>query len=256
MYIGSDSRVTGFSIAYQSGGNIVNIAEFDKSEIEFIKPVKADNGLNVNGTVSCTNLSVTNPPWPTSIALPSSPSFSGTVYGNRFYAYQDGQAYQINGYSILDISSSGNIAVGGGLIGYGYPLNLHGGPYIRFMISGTERAYVSSSGVQNSSLAEEKSDIQTAESALDIIRNATIYKYRYKTSKLSRARSKLETQPEAITEIPEPERLGFVIGEGYAAPPDCVLSEDSNGVSLYSMAAVCWRGLQELLTRVTNLEGG
>jgi phage minor structural protein len=301
IYIGSDSRVTGFSVAYESGGNIVNIAEFDKTEIDLLKPVVCENaltvaggsgyglrcdsgntlyltnpdssryitfrigstdrgyfysgGLSVNGTVSCTNLSVSNPPWPISISLPSSPSFSGTVYGNRFSAYQDGQAYQINGYSMLDISSSGNIAVGGGLIGYGYPLNLHGGPYIRFLISGTERAYVSSSGVQNSSLAEQKSDIKTAESTLDIIQNATIYQYHYNAPRRARALCSLETPPETIAETPEPERLGFVIGDGYAAPPACVLAEDGNGVSLYSMAAVCWRGLQELLARVTNLEG-
>ncbi|MCL2300546.1 MAG: hypothetical protein FWC27_10430 [Firmicutes bacterium] len=51
-----------------------------------------------------------------------------------------------------------------------------------------------------------------------------------------------------------PERLGFVIGEGYDPPPACVLAEDGNSVNLYAMASLCWRGLQELLVRVDALE--
>ena len=34
----------------------------------------------------------------------------------------------------------------------------------------------------------------------------------------------------------------------------CALAEDGNGVNLFAMASVCWRGLQELLARVDALE--
>jgi hypothetical protein len=117
-------------------------------------------GFAVSGTVSCTNLSVTNPPWPTSVTLPSSPSFSGTVYGNRFHAYADGQAYTINGYEMLDIASS-NIRVNYGLRS-NYSTNVYGATYVRFFIGNTERAYVSSSGINNSSRAEQKEGIAAA----------------------------------------------------------------------------------------------
>ena len=62
--------------------------------------------LYVNGKVECTNLSVTNPPWPTSVSLPSSPSFSGICYANSFYAYSDSPGYAINSYSMVNIVSS------------------------------------------------------------------------------------------------------------------------------------------------------
>jgi hypothetical protein len=51
-----------------------------------------------------------------------------------------------------------------------------------------------------------------------------------------------------------PERMGFVIGEGYDPPPDCVLAEDGNGVNLYAMSAVCWKAIQELSEKVILLE--
>jgi flagellar basal body rod protein FlgG len=221
------------------------------------------SGLNVSGTVSCTNLSVTNPPWPTSFSLPSSPSFSGTVYGNRFHAYADGQAYTINGYEILDIASS-NIRVNYGLRS-NYSTNVYGATYVRFFIGNTERAYVSSSGINNSSRAEQKEGIAAAGSALAIVENARLYKYRYTVPEVEAVPEKegiATANAQAMIESSEatephrrcPERMGFVIGDGYDPPPECVLAEDGNGVNLYAMASVCWRGLQELLARVNALE--
>jgi len=194
-------------------------------------------GFTVSGTVSCTNLSVTNPPWPTSVTLPSSPSFSGTVYGNKFSAGSDGQAYMINGYEMLDIASS-NIRVNYGLR-TNYSTNVYGATYVRLFIGNTERAYCSSSGMNNSSRAEQKEGIRDAGSALSIIKSARLYQYRY-------------TMPEKEGGK-APERLGFVIGEGYEPPPACVLAEDGNGVNLYSMISVCWKAIQELSAK---MEGG
>jgi hypothetical protein len=299
LYVGSDSRVTGFSIAYQSGGNIVNIAQFDKTEIDLVKPVTCDagltvasgircptgsslllaapdsnryvtfrvgstdeayvasDGLHITDTLYCKNLSVTNPPWMT--ALPASPDFSGTCYANRFCAWADGQAFQINTYSVLDVSSAGNVAVNGGLYSYGYPLNLHGGNYCRLMVNGSTKAYCDASGFNNSSVAEQKDDIQPADSVLPLIQSATLYSYKYK------AGYTFATQSDAANPLPnpgefagqtaeeEPEHMGFVIGDGYAAPPDIVLSKAGDAVNLYSMIAVCWKGIQEL---AVLLKGG
>jgi hypothetical protein len=212
-------------------------------------------GLQVAGTVSCTNLSVTNPPWPTSVSRPSSPSFSGTVYGNKFSAGSDSQAYMINGYEMLDIASS-NIRVNYGLRN-NYSTNVYGSTYVRLFIGNTERAYCSSSGMNNSSLAEQKEGIRDAGSALSIIKDARLYKYRYTAPEIVPANFGGAFPEHSEATEPHrrcPERLGFVIGEGYDPPPDCVLAEDGNGVNLYAMASVCWRGLQELLARVDALE--
>ncbi len=229
-------------------------------------------GLSVSGTVSCTNLSVTNPPWPNSTALPSSPSFSGTVYGNRFHAYQDSQAYMINGYEVVDISG-GNVRYNYGLRSV-YPANVYGATYVRFFIGSTERAYVSSSGINNSSVAEQKEDIQDAGSALAIVENARLYQYRYRVPPIESraaaapaekasadiAHAKIEnSETRRMPTRPEgggtaPQVLGFVIGKGYDPPPDCVLAEDGRGVNLYAMTSVCWRGLQELAAKIAALE--
>ena len=124
-------------------------------------------GLNVTNTISCANLSVTNPPWPTSVSLPSSPNFSGICYANSFYAYADGPGYAINSYSMVNIVSSVS------RFNYGlrsiYDAAVHGSSRVSFRIGDTERAYVTTSGVANNSLAELKADIREAASALSII---------------------------------------------------------------------------------------
>jgi len=226
-------------------------------------------GLIVHGRVECANLTVTNPPWPTSVTLPSSPSFSGTVYGNSFHAYADSPGYAINSYSMVNIVSSMS------RFNYGlrsiYDSAVHGASRVSFRIGDTERAYVTTSGVASNSEAEHKSDIRDAGSALSIIKEARLYQYRYTappTESPTLAAQALEDGeiapagrepirvPAPAPPAPElsPERLGFVIGEGYSPPPDCVLAEDGRGVNLYAMASVCWRGLQELLARVDALE--
>jgi len=214
-------------------------------------------GFTVSGTVSCTNLSVTNPPWPTSSTLPTNPSFTTVSCSS------DANAYQINGYSMLDLGNNAqrySARVNYGLRSY-YACTLYAADYCQFYIGNTERAYVSSSGIANSSMAEEKADIRDAGSALAIIRDARLYQYRYTTParddpSVLRSAADCPAAPQAQKReaIVSPERMGFVIGEGYDPPPDCVLAEDGRGVNLYAMSSVCWRGLQELLARVSALE--
>ncbi|MCL2105812.1 MAG: DUF859 family phage minor structural protein [Oscillospiraceae bacterium] len=222
-------------------------------------------GLVVHGWIDCANLSVTNPPWPTSSALPANPSFSTVSCSS------DGNAYQINGYSMLDLGYNAqrySARVNYGLRSY-YACTLYAADYCQFYIGNTERAYVSSSGINNSSIAEQKEDIQSAGSALAIVQNARLYKFRYTVPPIERRENPVPA-PQAMEDgdvalspaVPappgepalSPERLGFVIGEGYDPPPECVLAEDGRGVNLYAMASVCWRGLQELAAKVAALE--
>jgi hypothetical protein len=97
-------------------------------------------GLAVAGTVSCANLSVTNPPWP---SLPTNPTFT-TVNVS-----QDANAYTVNGYSLLDIGSNGIRT--SARVNYGlrtnYACTLYGADYVQFFIGNTERGYFHSGGL-------------------------------------------------------------------------------------------------------------
>jgi phage minor structural protein len=384
-YVGDDSRVTGFSISHLQGGGVVNIAQFDKTKIDLIKPVNVagtlavsgvstfnnlitsgtnthltlrgaqyisfqisstergyfhsgglqvtntlaaaavtatgaisgnsaainagitcndltaynrissgssshltlrgtsyvsfetgttergyvhSGGLTVHNTISCASLSVTN-----GIPLPANPSFT-TVNAST-----DANAYKINGYAMLDMGYNAqrySVRMNYGLRTT-YASTVYAADYVQFYIGNTERAYVSSSGIANSSMAEEKNGIKTAGSALAIVENARLYQYRYTVppvQPLAAARQAEEAAaPIAQAEIENreatssayadttegslaggPERMGFVIGEGYDPPPACVLAEDGRGVNLYAMSSVCWRGLQELLAEVNVIK--
>jgi phage minor structural protein len=87
------------------------------------------------------------------------------------------------------------------------------------------------------SLEEYKQDIQLWEdSAIDIIKNADLYQYRLK--------SEVEAGIDKI-------RHGFIIGEGYRTPEMLI---DGDGVEQYAMNALSLKAIQELITRVENLE--
>ena len=61
LYVGSNSRVTGFSVAHQeTSGYITNIAQFDKTKIDFIKRVNIENGIYGTGNISITGSITTN----------------------------------------------------------------------------------------------------------------------------------------------------------------------------------------------------
>jgi phage minor structural protein len=87
------------------------------------------------------------------------------------------------------------------------------------------------------SLEEYKQDIQLWEdSAIDIIKNADLYQYRLK--------SDVEAGIDKV-------RHGFIIGDGYRTPEMVI---DGDGVEQYAMNALSIKAIQELITRVENLE--
>lgn len=105
--------------------------------------------------------------------------------------------------------------------------------------------YVYAKSFSNTSLAELKKNIEELGNTIDIIENSKIYTFNYKTE-----------------ENEQKKHIGFVIGEEYNTPKE-VIDENERGIDLYAMNSIEWKGLQEciklikdLQNRVEILEGG
>lgn len=126
-----------------------------------------------------------------------------------------------------DVLATDYISAGGGRIN-DYNLTVQGtGVY-------AEGAYY------NASLEELKTNITPAESMLDVVNEADIYKYDMKKE---------------LEKDTHKEHYGFIIGENYNTPNE-VLSADGIAIDTYSMISVLWKAVQELSAEVDKLKGG
>jgi len=158
------------------------------------------DGISMTGNVSATDVFVTN-----------------NVNTNRLNA----QHGWFNGHTIeLTNSSLSNIYI-----------RPQSGGEVRATQAGTTDTYVPvrASSFPTGSLAEYKEDIRPwEESALEQIRNTTIYEY-YLKSELEQGIQR--------------KRQGLVIGEGFNTPDGVV---DGDGVEQYLLNAWSWKAIQEL----------
>jgi hypothetical protein len=304
LYIGSDSRVTGFSISRLQSGNIINIAQFDKTKIDLINPVNvtgaltAQAALTVQGTMtarglitsgtnshldlrgtsfisfligstergffSSSSLNVTgalNTTGTVNTNINSANSFAAvnhlrnvSGYGNAQVKFgcgavtANGTSYASatlevghNGYSSpagrLDVFQSWGAAV----------MCLRGngnGSTSGILEMGSTTLWWRGGTVSVSSTADMKSDIAPAPTALEKICGAGIYNYRFAGE--SRARQAVDGMHNQV---------GFVLGNGFTAPPAEIIGEDGESIDLYAVGAMAWKGIQELSARVAALEG-
>ena len=253
LFVGSNSRVTGFSISHQeTNGNITNIAQFDKTKIDLIKRVNIENGIYGNGSISITGSITTNSGYANSFQAVNHYRYvSGfgdaqikfgcgaiTASGNTFASAALEMGY--NGYSSpsarLDVFPSWGAALmclrgssGGGNTG--------------ILEMGSTTMWWRGSEIAVNSSADLKADIAPARTALDKILSAGVYTYKY-------------TGDESAETVDAQESTGFVLGKGYTPPPSEVIGEDGASVNLYAIGALAWKGIQELTARVEKLEGG
>lgn len=87
----------------------------------------------------------------------------------------------------------------------------------------------------NTSLESIKKNITKFGDALDIIKNSEIYEYNFKTEKNT-----------------DKKHVGFVIGEKYNTP-NLVKSSDGKAIENYTMLSITWRGLQQTLAIIEEL---
>ncbi len=86
----------------------------------------------------------------------------------------------------------------------------------------------------NTSKEETKKDIATKASVLEKLKKSQIYEYAYKQDGKTARR-----------------KTGFIIER---ETPEEIISDDGNGINLYSMAAMNWKATQEILERLEEVE--
>ena len=145
------------------------------------------------------------------------------------------------GVSAASISCDGSIGTNGltsnnGDIRVG--VNESGNPLIRLSsTSGTVHCV----SVNQTSLKENKKNIEKFENALPILKNIDIHKYNYKLEKDNHKK-----------------HLGFVIGEDYNYSSEITSIDENgneNGVDLYSMTSLCLQAIkeqQEIIEQLKN----
>ena len=88
----------------------------------------------------------------------------------------------------------------------------------------------------NTSSEKIKKNIKSYSNGLGIIKNTDIYEYNYKDEKNKHKK-----------------HLGVVIGENYKTPKE-IISEDQEGVDLYSMISVAWQAIKEQQEQIELLK--
>lgn len=130
-----------------------------------------------------------------------------------------------------------------------------------------------------SSTEEIKENIRDVDTALDVIKNASVFRYNLIpdepiTEETDEQSAVIHTcsagvseviiigdenipintaSPDAESETVTKDSIGFVIGED---TPDILLSEDKKHIDLYTVVALNWKATQEILSRLETLEGG
>ena len=119
-----------------------------------------------------------------------------------------------------------------------------------------------STKVYQSSTESIKTNITAADSVLGLFepKNSQIYSYNLKKTVTTPVEGggdgdvSVDGEGFEITEeVEETTSYGFVIGDGYAVPEQ-VLNKEGNAISLYSMAALTWKAVQELYLKIKALE--
>lgn len=161
-----------------------------------------------------------------------------------------------NGTVLVRLNVSGMVGTAAGSI---WLNNNYGGSAIQSkkLIFGTSELTWGGSTVTVSSLAENKTNIQGSSTVLPLFESSKsqIYSYDFLAEPCS-SEASLNTASVSESNIASEKNnktFGFVIGDGYNTPPE-VLSSDGKHISLYSMAAITWKAVQELLEKNKTLE--
>lgn len=129
---------------------------------------------------------------------------------------------------------------------------------------------VYSKGSAISSTEDIKEDIRDTDDVLSLFETSKIYTYKYiqedtSTDNVYEEITDVEISNNGSSEsgsdgssaetgniaVEVKDSIGFVIGK---ETPDAVITADGKHIDLYSMASICWKGIQELYNKITSLE--
>jgi hypothetical protein len=199
--------------------------------------VESDNfKLTKNGTMTCTNATITGG----YLKIGDEGETSGqiTLYYNKDSSTKNlisswGQALYFKNKKLcypVHVSNADDSSYGG--IGY----------YFSDTSGNTTRIYpdeIITPKLYQTSLESKKKNFEKLENGLDVIKNAEIYKYNFKSEKDTNKK-----------------HIGFVIadeGGNYKTPTE-VIAQNGEGIDTYSMTSILWKAVQELTERVEYLE--
>lgn len=275
IYVTNQSNAKGVSLAYQnSDGSFTTVGEFGKTGVTISKTTRFANGIYTNDNSADLFAAVTHY---RTAAFGGGSAYTATcALGCGIANSQPSAALEVRNYGSSSIEarldvfrSTGEamICLRGNRWGT-VSHNLELGSDLWFAQGGM---YSRSFNVY--STPDIKEDITEADSAIDAIKSAPVYKYRLIPSALQTVSDDntgevdTNTSSEGFIEISEQsvpgnvtlsptqskESVGFVIGEN---TPEILLSEDKKAIDLYSVAALNWRATQEILERLEVLENG
>ncbi len=125
-------------------------------------------------------------------------------------------------------------------------------------------------GIALSSTEDIKEDIRDTDDVLSLFETSKIYTYKYiqedtstdnvyeeiidveiSNNGSSESGSDGSSEETGNIAVEVKDSIGFVIGR---ETPDAVITADGKHIDLYSMIAICWKGIQELYNKITLLE--
>ncbi len=104
------------------------------------------------------------------------------------------------------------------------------------MLNG-ENGYISCYSLSQKSLVNLKKNFEKLNNAIEIIKNADVYKYNFN-----------------FENDTDKKHIGLIIGEGYNTPEE-VISKDGNSIDTYSLIGLCLKAIQEQQEEIEKLKG-
>ena len=96
---------------------------------------------------------------------------------------------------------------------------------------------VTANGYNYNSLESIKKNIEAfKENAINIIKNADIYEFNYKTENDK-----------------DKKHIGFIIGKNYNTPKE-VVAKNNESIDIYTMSAICWKAIQEQQKQIGEMQ--
>lgn len=214
----------------------VSLILIDATSLEVDCPMDVNGDIYSSGQMSCSSLQCSNR---ANIDGSVITSFIELSYDTPYIDFHGNRSTEDYTSRIIE-NLPGRLSIGGGGQWGSVYIDATGGNLApetsgNFSLGGEYNRFYKvwvSNGVDNSSLAELKTDIKPFQSALDELDKTDVYNYKLKSA--------IERNGDDIV------RTGFVIGDGYKVS-DYLLGESGEGIELYNAIGIVFGAAKEML---------